>query len=282
MNKRLLLISAFVVIVVAVVGGLALWNWFLGSAQTASGPIQAVPLQDSAATSTSAAQAAAPQALATSQADSQTAITQPAATVAASIPVSGSQVAATASPGGLPVFQISQTDSKAQFTIYEELMGQPNNVVGVTNQVAGQIGVNLSDLSTAQVGEIQVDARTLATDSNMRNRMIQNRILNTGNYEYVTFSPTQISGLSGSTKIGQSFQFQITGNLTIQDVTKPVTFDVTAQAVSNSQISGKATATIQRSDFNLQIPSVPQVANVGQQVTLEIDFVANAVNSSGN
>jgi polyisoprenoid-binding protein YceI len=161
-------------------------------------------------------------------------------------------------------------------------MGQPNNVVGVTNQVSGQLGVNLNDLSAAQVGEIQVDARTLATDSNMRNRMIQNRILNTGNFEYVTFKPTQISGLSGSAKIGQPIQFQITGDLTIQSVTKSVTFDVTAQAVSNSQISGKATATIQRSDFNLQIPSVPQVANVGAQVTLEIDFVANAVNSSGN
>jgi polyisoprenoid-binding protein YceI len=276
MNKRLLLISAFVIVIV-VVGGLVLWNSFLGSAQTASGPILAVPLQDSPATSTPAAQVIAPQASAT-----QPAAVAAGTTVAAGTAVSGNQVAATASPDSLPVFQISQSDSKAQFTIYEELMGNPNNVVGVTNQVAGQIGINLNDLSTAKVGEIQVDARTLATDSNMRNRMIQNRILNTGNYEYVTFTPTQISGLSGSAKIGQFFKFQITGNLTIQDVIKPVTFDVTAQAVSNSQISGKATATIQRSDYNLQIPSVPQVANVGQQVTLEIDFVANAVNGSGN
>jgi polyisoprenoid-binding protein YceI len=260
MNKRLLLISAIAVVVV-IVGGLAFWNWFLGSTQTASAPLQPVPLQDSASTSTPAAQVIGPQASAT----------QPAATVAATV-----------SPNNLPVFQISQTDSKAQFAISEVLMGNPNNVVGVTNQVAGQIGVNLNDLSTANIGEIQVDARTLTTDSNMRNRMIQNRILNTGNYEYVTFTPTQISGLSGSAKIGQSFQFQITGNLTIQGVTKPVTFDVTAQAVSNSQISGKATATILRSDYNLQIPNVPQVANVGEQVALEIDFVANAVNSSGN
>jgi polyisoprenoid-binding protein YceI len=61
-----------------------------------------------------------------------------------------------------------------------------------------------------------------------------------------------------------------------------VTFNVTAQAVSNSQISGTATATVQRSDFNLQIPNVPQVANVGQQVSLQIDFVANTVSSNGN
>ena len=283
MNRKLLLISVLVILVVGALGGFSLWNWFLGSPQAAGGPIQAVPLQTTgsqdtiAESPTSSSQAAAVQASAIPRADSQATATQAPGTTGSS-----SQVDATASPNGLPVFQISQADSKAQFTIYEELMGRPNNVVGVTSQVAGQLGVNLSDLSTAKVGVIQVDARTLATDSNMRNRMIQNRILNTGNYEYVTFTPTQISGLSGSATVGQSVQFQITGNLTIQDVTKPVTFDVTAQAISNSQISGKATATIQRSDFNLQIPSVPQVANVGEQVTLEIDFVANAVNNSGN
>jgi polyisoprenoid-binding protein YceI len=279
MNRKLLLISAFVVVLVAVVGGVSLWNWFLGSSQTASAPIQAVPLQVTDAPKGSAVQTAAPSDQATAV---QSSATPPAAIAPAGTAVSGNQVDATSSPSSLPVFQISQTDSKAQFTIYEELMGQPNNVVGTTNQIAGQIGVNFNDLSTAQVGEIQIDARTLTTDSNQRNRMIQNRILNTGSFEYVTFTPTQINGLSGSAKIGQPLQFQITGNLTIQDVTKPVTFEVTAQAVSNSQISGTATATVQRSDFNLQIPSVPRVANVGEQVTLEIDFVANAVSSSGN
>jgi polyisoprenoid-binding protein YceI len=279
MNKKILLISAIVVVVVAVVGGVSLWNWFLGSPQTASAPIQAVPLQVTDAPKGSAVQTAAPSDQATAV---QSSATPPAAIAPAGTAVSGNQVDATSSPSGLPVFQISQTDSKAQFTIYEELMGQPNNVVGTTNQIAGQIGVNFNDLSTAQVGEIQIDARTLTTDSNQRNRMIQNRILNTGSFEYITFTPTQISGLSGSAKIGQPLQFQITGNLTIQDVTKPVTFNVTAQAVSNSQISGTATATVQRSDFNLQIPSVPRVANVGEQVTLQIDFVANSVSSSGN
>jgi polyisoprenoid-binding protein YceI len=277
MNRRILLISALVIVVVGALGGYTLWNWFLGSSQNASGPIHAVPLQDSAASPTASTQGAATQPTGTPQVASQATAIQDAGPTA-----SGSQVDATTSPSGLQVFQINQADSKAQFTIYEELMGEPNNVVGTTNQVAGQIGLNFNELSTVKVGVIQVDARGLTTDSNMRNRMIQNRILNTGSFEFVTFTPTKISGLSGSATIGQSIQFQITGDLTIQDITKPVTFDVTAQAVSNSQISGKATATIQRSDFNLQIPSVPRVANVGEQVTLEIDFVANAVNDSGN
>jgi polyisoprenoid-binding protein YceI len=59
-------------------------------------------------------------------------------------------------------------------------------------------------------------------------------------------------------------------------VTRPVTFNVTAQGLSASQITGTATALVKRSDFNLTIPSVPDVANVGEEVTLQIDFVADA------
>ncbi len=68
----------------------------------------------------------------------------------------------------------------------------------------------------------------------------------------------------------------MSGDLTIRNVTQPVTFTVTAQGTSASQIAGTATATVNRSDFNLDLPSVPNVANVGEQVTLQINFVANA------
>jgi hypothetical protein len=46
--------------------------------------------------------------------------------------------------------------------------------------------------------------------------------------------------------------------------------------VADMQIQGSASATIERGDFNLAIPNVPFVANVGEDVTLAIDFVANA------
>ncbi|HLB46192.1 MAG TPA: YceI family protein, partial [Anaerolineales bacterium] len=113
-------------------------------------------------------------------------------------------------------------------------------------------------------------------DNDRRNGAIRNFILNTDQYEFITFTPTSITGLSGATQPGQSFTFQISGDLTIRNVTQSVIFKVTGQGVSTSQITGTATATVNRSDFNLDIPSVPNVANVGEEVTLQIDFVANA------
>jgi polyisoprenoid-binding protein YceI len=57
-------------------------------------------------------------------------------------------------------------------------------------------------------------------------------------------------------------------------VTKPVVFTASVSAPSEDRVVGSATTVIKRSDYNLQIPSVPFVANVGEDVTIEIDFVA--------
>ena len=64
--------------------------------------------------------------------------------------------------------------------------------------------------------------------------------------------------------------------LTVRDVTQPVVFDVTATVDSLSQLSGTATTSVLRSDYGLEIPNVPSVANVSEEVQLEIDFVALA------
>jgi polyisoprenoid-binding protein YceI len=172
------------------------------------------------------------------------------------------------------LFQIVAAQSEASFSIYEELAGEPKTVVGATSEVAGQLALNADDLSQTQLGVIQINARTFVTDNDRRNGAIRNFILNTDQYELITFTPTALTGLSGAAQPGQTLTFQVTGDLTIRNVTQSVTFDVTAQGVSASHITGTAIATIQRSAFNLTIPSVPNVANVGEAVTLQINFVA--------
>ncbi|MEZ4590323.1 MAG: YceI family protein [Chloroflexota bacterium] len=177
--------------------------------------------------------------------------------------------------GGLVIFEISQDASEVRFELDEDLRGNRITVVGITNQVAGQMALDLSDLSTAQVGEIQINARTLATDNNFRNRAIQNEILDTGDYEFITFTPTAVTGLPASATVGEFIQFTIEGELTIRDVTETVTFEVTATAVTETAIQGTATATVLRDAYGLNIPEVPNVANVENEVDLIINFVAN-------
>jgi polyisoprenoid-binding protein YceI len=202
----------------------------------ASGPIQAVPLQVSASATTSAA---------TDADDTQ-------------------------------LFQIQPGQSKARFTLTEVLRGEPTTVVGETDQVAGQLVVDPSSPDEAQVGTILINARTLATDDSQRNRVIQNIILSTNDYEYVSFTPTSLIGLPQATTIGTPYAFQINGQLTLKGITRDVTFNATVTPVADDQLHGIASTTIQRNDFGLTIPDVPFVANVSDQVQLDLNFVATA------
>lgn len=174
------------------------------------------------------------------------------------------------------VYQIQSSGSQASFSIDEVLRGSPKTVVGSTDQVSGQIAFDVSDPSNAQVGTILIDARSLTTDDSSRNRVLGNQILSTDQYEYISFTPTQLSGLPETVAVGEPFTFQIAGNLTIRNTTRPATFDVTVTPAADGSLTGTATTTIQYSDWGLNIPSVPFVASVGNQVALELGFSASA------
>jgi len=177
---------------------------------------------------------------------------------------------------GMKIYQIDPTASQVRFELDEVLRGSPITVVGSTDQVSGEIAADLNDLSSTEAGLIQINARTLVTDSNFRNRALNNKILNTGEFEFITFSPTAVNGLPSSAAVGEALEFTIDGDLTIQDITLPVTFVVSASPVSETQLAGSASMTVNRADFNLQIPSVRDVADVEEEVELYIDFMANA------
>jgi polyisoprenoid-binding protein YceI len=243
--KQILAVSA---LVIALIAGVAVYSVFKAPAAS-SGQIQAIPLASSA-TQVSATAA------------------QPATSAAASN-------AATASTSTVTL-QMLQSESEARFIIDEVLNDAPKTVIGTTNQVAGEIAVDPQDPTQTRVGVIQVDARALTTDSEFRNRAIKNQILQTDQYEYVTFTPTQIVGLPQSGTVGTPYTFQIVGDLTIRDVTKQVTFDVTATAADESRLEGTATTSIAYADYGISIPQVRQVASVADQVRLELDFVAQA------
>ena len=180
----------------------------------------------------------------------------------------------TLAANGRTLYRLDPAASEARFTLDEVLRGQPTTVVGRTADVAGEIAVNLSDLSSAEIGPLQINARTLATDSPLRNTSIASYILYTDDYPVITFTPTAVSGLPPQAAIGQTVAFSVTGDLALVGMARPVTFAVTVTAVSDTRLAGHAQANIQRADFELAIPRVDNVADVSEAVLLELDFTA--------
>lgn len=214
--------------------------------------------------------------------------TQPAAATPTSAPVSSpptGEPAAATQEAPAPVEEMSAPqvfvlipgETEARFLVNEVLNGNPKTVVGTTQSVEGSLTPDFATPSNTTAGPIRVDLSTLRTDSSFRNRAIQERILESANeaFRYAEFVPTALTGLPETITIGEAFNFQITGNLTLHGVTREVTFDVQATPVSESRIEGLATLHILYSDFDIAILRLPrEVASVEESVILELEFAA--------
>jgi polyisoprenoid-binding protein YceI len=183
-----------------------------------------------------------------------------------------------AASGNAILFNIVPEESEVRFEIDEDLRGARNTVIGRTDQVAGQIEVDFDNPPASQVGTIRINVRTLVTDDEFRNRAIRGQIMLSARdeYEFGEFAPTSITGLPDEVTMGEPISFQVTGDLTLRGSSNPVTFDVTVTPVSETRLEGTASAVVDRTLYGMEIPSVPGVANVEEEVELYIDFVATA------
>ncbi len=201
---------------------------------------------------------------------------QPARTPTA--PIAAVPVEIAAGGDNFTIFEIIPAESKVTFVLDETLRGLPTTVVGQSREVAGQIAVNFDQPAASQIGPLLINARTLFTDNSFRDNAIHSVILDSQRYEFITFTPGQITGLPEAFVPDEAVMLQISGELVIRETTQPVTFSATVVANGRFQLTGSATAQISRTAFNLQIPNAPGVANVSDEVQLTIEFVAAPAN----
>lgn len=176
------------------------------------------------------------------------------------------------------VYQVVDARSEARFIIEEVLRGEPNTVVGRTDQIDGSVAVQF-DPARVTIGQFVINVRTIETDDEVRDRTIRTLILesNQDEFEFSTFNPTGITGVPEVVEPGDRLDLQVTGDLTVRDVTSEVTFDMTLDVASREEIAGTASTVILWEDFDITIPYVGGnsiVASVEDRVRLELEFVA--------
>lgn len=215
-------------------------------------PPTTAPLSTSVAANTPAAAAATTPATASSPA---------AATGATSAPSSSDTVHLTLVEG----------DNEARYRVREQLarISFPSDAVGATKSVTGTINAKL-DGTVLPGSLVRVDVRTLKSDETQRDRFIQNDPLQTRTYPFVEFVPTALQGLPLPLQQG-AVAFKLVGNLTIRNVTKPVTWDVKG-TVTGDEAKGQAITTFNFDYFNLDKPSVFTVLTINDPIQLEIDL----------
>jgi polyisoprenoid-binding protein YceI len=149
---------------------------------------------------------------------------------------------------------------------------------GISFQVTGdltvrEITVKTDDIPAASIGTISVDISQFASHNNRRDNALRNRFLESATYPVATFVPTQVDGLPETYNEGESISFQVTGDLTVREVTQPVTFDVTV-AGTPDEFTGEAETTILMSDFGIGPISIAGILNTEDEIKLSFTFVA--------
>ncbi len=174
------------------------------------------------------------------------------------------------------VYKIIPGESQVSYTVDETFLNQNNRLataVGITTVINGEVFADLSNPPASTIGPVTVDISQFQSDSGRRDSAIRNNWLESARFPIATFVSTQIEGLPESYVEGQDYPLKVTGDLTVREVTKPVTFDMVVR-LSGDTLSGTGTTQILMSDFEVGPITIAGVLNTRDEVIIKLDFVA--------
>ncbi len=170
-------------------------------------------------------------------------------------------------------YVVASEGNEARYFAREQLAGVsfPNDAIGVTRGVTGSIVLNDAGQIVPGESKIVVDVTQLKSDRDRRDGYVQRRSLETEKYPNVTLVPKEITGLAATPPESGSAEFQLQGDLTVKDVTRPTTWQVNARFRGDT-ISGTASTSFTFDDFKMEKPKVPIVLSVKDTLHLQYDF----------
>lgn len=165
--------------------------------------------------------------------------------------------------------------SEALYRINEQLARRdlPNDAVGTTSDIEGEIVFSADGTVDAERSKITVGVRSLRSDSDRRDSYIRGRSLESDQYPDVTIAVTEIRGLSWPLPTSGEASFEMVGDLTIRDQTRPVTWETTA-TFTDAGVEGLAKTVVTFEQYQMTKPRVAIVLSVADEIRLEINFVA--------
>jgi polyisoprenoid-binding protein YceI len=208
-----------------------------------------------------------------------TAVT-PSAPTATVAPVAGADTLPEGGSAGVTI-TLGQ-DSVARYLVREQLAGLslPNDAVGETSGVAGIIVVDGNGRVDSARSTLTVDLASLQSDEGRRDNFLRTRSLQSDTFPTARFEARQTHGLPWPLPTQGEHSFQIEGDMTVREVTRPLTWEVTARFEEES-VLGRARTSFTFDEFQITQPSVSIVLSVDDEIRLELDFTGRLAREFG-
>ena len=94
-------------------------------------------------------------------------------------------------------------------------------------------------------------------------------------YPVAAFKATAIDGVSNPNAGGRELVLKLSGDLTVREITRPMTFDVKAQLTGDT-LTGVGTSRFQLRDFGIGPITFHDILTVADDVGIEVQFTARA------
>jgi polyisoprenoid-binding protein YceI len=175
-------------------------------------------------------------------------------------------------PAGASTYTVAPTGNEVRYRVREQLAGVdfPNDAIGKTSNITGQIVIEDDGTVVSNASRFVVDAASIASDRDRRDNYVRGRTLTVEQHPTIVLVPTELRGLSMPAGAG-SDTFQIVGDLTVRGVTRPTTWNATAQ-FRDGGVTGSAVTRFAFADFQMEKPRVRSVLSVADTIALEYDF----------
>jgi polyisoprenoid-binding protein YceI len=165
-------------------------------------------------------------------------------------------------------WNLDNSHTNVKFTVTHLVISE---VDGYFKTFDGSMTASKPDFSDAKF-DFSVDVNSINTDNEMRdNHLKSDDFFNAEKYPKMTFSSLSFKKISDK-------KYELTGNLTIREVTKKVKFDVVFGGVTkdpwgNTKAGFKATTTINRLEYGLKWNTLTEAggAVVGPEVMIKIN-----------
>jgi polyisoprenoid-binding protein YceI len=178
------------------------------------------------------------------------------------------------SPGAQVRYNVVADRSEARYRIREQLAGInfPSDAVGSTRAIDGGIVLDAQGRVVTGNSRLTVDLRTLQSDRDRRDNYVRRNTLETDRFPMVVFVPSEVRGLSSPLPQTGTASFELVGDLTVRNVTRPLRWEAMA-TFNGSEVSVQAKTAFRFGDFDLSIPRVASVLSVDDNIRLEADLL---------
>jgi polyisoprenoid-binding protein YceI len=157
---------------------------------------------------------------------------------------------------------LDKLHSNVRFSVSHMVVAETEGTFKVFD---GTVEYTKSDWSDAKI-DFTVDVNSINTDNDYRDKHLKSDdFFNVETYPKMTFKSTSFKPLGNN-------NYELKGNLTVRDITKPVKFDVKLGGIAGDKAGFKATTTINRFDYNLKWNKLTEAggAVVGKDVEITV------------